>query len=92
MSIARRDMRNAKVLTDLNLFALSEGQARARFFSCVPRGLSVGQERLLLTRLRSGDRKLQTVSPSSLFASCVRFVIKVLTDLENESQTVSIDM
>ena len=32
MSIAPRDMRNAKVLKDLNLFALSEGQARARFF------------------------------------------------------------
>ena len=26
------------------------------------RGLSVGQDRLILTRLRSGDRKLQTLS------------------------------
>ena len=92
MSIARRDMRNAKVLKDLNGIALSKGQARACFFRAAL-GASLCRARVPALDPFAIRRSQPTDAVLHLFFhSGVRFVIKVLAALENRPYTFSIDM
>ena len=73
-------LRNAaKGLEDLHVYSKS-AQHREKVW------------KTLMSIETAGTRRKGPLGPSSLFASDARFIIKVLTDLENRLDTFSIDM